>query len=226
MSTLPIADIRRESELQCRARGINKGTVDEYAELYKIGTVLPPIVVFKDAKGVHWLADGFHRVAAAELTGVAEIAVDVREGDRRAALLYAAGANASHGLRRTNADKRRAVLAVLAAFPKMTDRKIGEACGVDNKTVAAARRSLKPREEIPQSGAGEQASREAPTDVIPDFDLIDLYLEIARAHESRSIDEHWQAFESALALVFLRGPKRRRIVQPAGAEPAAANGGE
>lgn len=149
-STVVIADLKRDVELSCRAKGVAKAVVADYATHMKAGVVFPPVVVFVDSKGVRWLADGFHRCAAAESAGWTEIAADIRQGARRDALLFAAGANSSHGLRRSNADKRRAVLLVLAAFPKLSDRKIGETCGVDNKTVAAARRSLEPGEEIPQ----------------------------------------------------------------------------
>jgi hypothetical protein len=133
---------------------LSKATAGEYAEAMRAGAVFPPVVVFVDPKGAHWLADGFHRCAGAELAGLAEVAADVRQGSRKDALLYAASANASHGLRRTNADKRRAVLLVLGNFPKWSDRKVGEACGVDHKTVSAARASLAPEPdggEIPQS---------------------------------------------------------------------------
>ena len=155
---VPIASLTRDAELACRAAGVNAGTVREYTEAMKAGATFPPVVVFADPKGVHWLADGFHRCAAAELAGLAEIAADVRQGSRRDALLYAASANGSHGLRRTNADKRRAVLLVLGSFAKWSDRKVAEACGVDNKTVAAARKSLGPSEEIPQGESDASAA--------------------------------------------------------------------
>jgi hypothetical protein len=45
--------------------------------------------------------------------GLAKISADVREGSRRDAILYAVGANASHGLKRTNRDKRNAVRVLL-----------------------------------------------------------------------------------------------------------------
>lgn len=152
--TVALGALTRDPELACRAAGVNADTVEEYAEAMRTGAVFPPVVVFgPDSKGAHWLADGFHRCAAAELAGLTKIAADVREGGRKEALLYAAGANASHGLRRTNADKRRAVLLVLGNFPKWSDRKIAEACGVDHKTVAAARASITAKlegGEIPQ----------------------------------------------------------------------------
>jgi hypothetical protein len=45
--------------------------------------------------------------------GLAKISADAREGSRRDATLYAVGANASHGLKRTNRDKRNAVMVLL-----------------------------------------------------------------------------------------------------------------
>jgi hypothetical protein len=62
----------------------------------------------------YWLADGFHRVHAAQKLRRLTIAADVRQGTRRDAVLLSARANAEHGLRRTNEDKRRAVLTLLA----------------------------------------------------------------------------------------------------------------
>jgi len=73
----------------------------------------------------------------------------VRDGSKREALLHAAGADQAVGLRRSSADKRRAVRLLLAAYPKWSNRKVGEACGVDDKTVAAVKRSLEPSAEIP-----------------------------------------------------------------------------
>lgn len=153
-ATVALVDPTRNPELACRAAGVNQATAAEYSEAMKAGALFPPVVVFVDGKGIYWLADGFHRCAAAELAGSTEIAADVREGFRKDALLHAASANSSHGLRRTNADKRRAVLLVLGNFPKWSDRKIGEACGVDHKTVAGARAAAIAQiegGEIPQS---------------------------------------------------------------------------
>lgn len=46
-----------------------------------------------------------------------------------------------HGLRRTNEDKRKAVLGVLALKPDWSDRAIAKHVGVSDKTVATARAS-------------------------------------------------------------------------------------
>lgn len=51
--------------------------------------------------------------AGASKAGLSELAADIRQGTRRDAVLFSVGANASHGLRRTNEDKRRAVTVLL-----------------------------------------------------------------------------------------------------------------
>ena len=108
---LSLSQIRCDGGTQSRA-AIHQTTVDEYAEDYKNGANFPPITVFYDGE-IFWLADGFHREKAALKAGLTEIAAIVKQGTRRDAVLYSVGANAKHGLRRTNADKRRAVMTLL-----------------------------------------------------------------------------------------------------------------
>ena len=142
MKSIPIARIRRDRDVQARA-GLNPATVSEYAEALQSGATLPPVDVFHDGE-IHWLADGFHRVAAAEQAGLTEVEADVRQGGRRDAILHACGANATHGLRRTNADKRRAVETLLRdeEWRRWSDRRIAETCGVSNNFVGDVRREL------------------------------------------------------------------------------------
>ena len=153
---LAIAELKRDPELVCRVRGINKVTVREYAQQMLAHAPFPPVTVFRDANGTLWLADGFHRTAAAELAKLEHISAEVHPGARNDALLFAARGNSQHGLRRSNADKRRAVELVLASFPDWSDRKISEACGVDHKTVGRIRTG-----EIPQA-AGRLGDNTAP----------------------------------------------------------------
>ena len=106
-----ISLIRRDGGTQPRA-AINQTTVTEYAQDMKEGAIFPPVVVFYDGTD-YWLSDGFHRVEAAESIGWSQIAALVRQGTRREAVLYSVGVNTTHGLRRSNADKRRAVMTLL-----------------------------------------------------------------------------------------------------------------
>lgn len=111
MGNVPIASLRLDGGTQPRSE-LNQDTVSDYAEAMKAKRAFPPVTVYHDGSAF-WLADGFHRVAAAQRAGLAKLAADVREGSRRDAVLFSVGANAAHGLRRTNADKRRAVETLL-----------------------------------------------------------------------------------------------------------------
>ncbi len=146
--SIEIAKLRLDGGTQPRAE-LNRETVDEYADAMKAGQEFPAVVVFHDGSA-YWLADGFHRVNAGKLAGRAMIDADVRQGTRRDAVLFACGANHGHGLRRTNADKRRAVETLLRddEWAKWSDREIARRCAVNDKTVSAARAELSA--ELPQ----------------------------------------------------------------------------
>ena len=103
---IKIKDLATEG-LQVRCE-INEGVVGEYTEAMKAETEFPPIIVFTDGTR-YYLADGFHRVAALKRLEREEVNATVYEGGFADALRYALGANAKHGLRRTNADKQRAL---------------------------------------------------------------------------------------------------------------------
>lgn len=136
--------IRRDGGTQPRAV-IDPAVVEEYAQSISDGAILPPPVVFcEDGCKPYWLADGFHRVGSYELLGSTHIRCEVRQGGRRDAILYAAGANADHGLRRTRADRRRAVETLLRdeEWSRKTDRWIADSCGVSPTTVGTIRAEL------------------------------------------------------------------------------------
>lgn len=139
MSTLALDKIKMDGGTQSRA-SLSEAVVEDYAQVIRDGTDLPPIVVFHDGKK-YWLADGFHRVAAYRSAGAESIEADVRQGDRRDAILFSVGANASHGLRRTNDDKRRAVGTLLndKEWAQWSDREIARQCSVHHSFVAKLR---------------------------------------------------------------------------------------
>lgn len=139
---LPLYKIRIDGGTQPR-ESIDDATVADYAEQLKAGVTFPAAVVFHDGTN-YWLADGFHRRAAHAAAGIDEMPVDLRQGKQRDAVLYSVGANADHGIRRTNADKRRAVMRLLddAEWSKWSDREIARRCGVSHQFVTNLRPSL------------------------------------------------------------------------------------
>lgn len=141
MQTIKLADIRIDGGTQSRAC-INEQAVADYAEAMQSGAEFPPVVAFFDG-AAYWLADGFHRYQACKRAGLTSIAADIRQGTQRDAILYSVGANASHGLRRTSGDKKRAVLVLLndPEWSKWSDREIARACSVSPDTVGRHRRT-------------------------------------------------------------------------------------
>ena len=136
---LSISQIRLDGGTQSRA-ALNEQALADYAEAMREGAEFPNVVVFHDGS-IYWLADGFHRVRAAELAGLAFVVAEVRQGSRRDAVLYSVGANTSHGLRRTNDDKRRAVRVLLddAEWSAWSDREIARRAGVSDRFVSSLR---------------------------------------------------------------------------------------
>lgn len=129
--------------------------VEEYASALKGGATFPPLVVFTEGRDV-WLGDGFHRLHACRQAGISSVECDIHHGTRDDAIEYAVGANVSHGLRRTNADKRRSVemLLTIAKYRTESARLIAEKCGVDHKTAQAVLQQIAANDtigEFPQS---------------------------------------------------------------------------
>ncbi len=139
---LPIDDIRQDGGTQPRAF-MDGSTVQEYSLEMSNGVVFPPVIVFYDGTN-YWLADGFHRVSAAVFCGWTTIAAIVKQGTCRDAVLFSCGVNATHGLRRSNEDKRRVVLRLLEddEWSQWSNREISRQCGVSLDLVNRLRNSL------------------------------------------------------------------------------------
>ena len=136
---LRIDRLRLDGGTQPRA-DIDQNTVRDYADALSAEATFPPVTVFHDGEA-YWLADGFHRVHAHKMLDWLEVDADVRQGTRRDAVLYSVGANAVHGLRRTNADKRRAVETLLndPEWVAWSDREVARRAGVSQPFVSALR---------------------------------------------------------------------------------------
>jgi uncharacterized ParB-like nuclease family protein len=93
---------------------IDQKYVNELFEDLELGADFPPVHLFQEGDK-YILSDGYHRLEAAIKAGYENIKSVIHYGDRRSALLFACGANANHGKRRTNEDKRKAVKNILKA---------------------------------------------------------------------------------------------------------------
>jgi site-specific DNA-methyltransferase (adenine-specific) len=139
---IPIAKINLSGGTQSRTT-LDQDTINDYRDAMQTGAQFPPVTVFYDGEH-YWLADGFHRVHAHIMRRRENIEADVRQGTYRDAVLFSVGANSSHGLRRTNADKRRAVQRLLddEEWSRWSDREIARRCGVDNSFVSRLRKEV------------------------------------------------------------------------------------
>ena len=210
MITLPlnIISIRRDGGTQARV-GNNEETVEQYAEAMRDGrwqwNAENEVVIFRDDAGQQWLADGFHRVEAAQRAGWNEVQARLITGTRRDAVLYAAGANASHGLRRTRADVRRAIEVLLRdeEWVKWSDREIAKHARCDHKTVASVRSELNAGGEIPHVNTRTGSDGKVYTQDVPparpvaalpvDKVLTSAHVEAMRYHEGMQSNEEAQA---------------------------------
>lgn len=142
MKAINIRTIRIDGGTQSRVE-INNEIVTEYAQALQSGADFPAVVVFNDGVD-NWLADGFHRFHAHSQAGKASIAADVRMGTLRDAKLYSFGANGKHGQRPSQADRRKAIDAMLAdsEWALWSNSAIAKTCEVHPTTVATRRASL------------------------------------------------------------------------------------
>lgn len=142
MTKVQIASINTRVNTQSRAQ-IDTDTVTEYADAINDSQEMPPVILFKDGDS-YFIGDGWHRVLAHKKLDRKTIEATIKKGGKREALLFAAGANAGHGLRRSNADKRHAVEMLLGdkEWGKWADREIARRCVVSHEMVRQVRASL------------------------------------------------------------------------------------
>ena len=139
---LELKKIRLDGGTQPR-HFVNEDVVGEYSEQMLEEVNFPPVEVFYDGAN-YYLADGFHRYFATKKAGFLDIEANVHEGTRRDAVLYSVGANSAHGLRRTNDDKRKAVMVLLEdlEWSEWSDKEIARRCNVSAMTVGRIKKSL------------------------------------------------------------------------------------
>ena len=156
---ISLSSIQRDTSIQTRAE-INMETVNSYAEAMTEGAEFPPVVLF-GAKDKCWIGDGWHRVMAAEQIGAMDIPAELRDGGRIDALKHALGANAVHGQRRTNADKRRCVELAVKEFASLSSRAIAELCAVSDFMVNQQRGALQESSNNPHDKRRQAVPRQA-----------------------------------------------------------------
>lgn len=140
---LELGSVRTDGGTQMRAK-LDQDVYLDYRDKMKAGDEFPAVDVFYDGTA-YWLADGFHRFYGAREAKAKKIKATIHDGTLRDAILFAVGANAKHGLKRTNADKRNAVFAILndPEWVLWSDGKAAEKAGVSQNFVTEVREQLK-----------------------------------------------------------------------------------
>jgi len=155
---LELDKIRIDGDTQPRV-AINGNVVQQYAVDMERGAEFPPVQVMFDGV-TYWLVDGFHRYHAHKKLAKVQIAVDITTGVQTDAQWESLTANKTHGLRRTNEDKIKAVLKALKLRPDHSDNAIAAHVGVSPMTVA------KYREPAPSNQDSKNKPEVAPPDQV------------------------------------------------------------
>ena len=152
-----IADLNLDAAINARVE-INQAVVEEYKDLFrdkeetmlqvpdvpKVNPLNP--CVLRAKTGGFYILDGWHRVLAAKALGLDKIVVTLYGGDRTYTLeearVLSATVNTAHGLRRSDADKRKAVTILLTDEPGRTNDATARLAGVSPSLVAAVRREM------------------------------------------------------------------------------------
>jgi FtsZ-binding cell division protein ZapB len=136
IKTLPIKDICTDAGTQSRV-SLDESVVQEYYEyLTSHEEDLPPVTVFFDGLE-YFLADGFHRIMAYQRDGREFIDANLKGGTLRDAVKFSLGANSTHGLKRSYADKRKSVATALddPEWSQLNAREIARMCDVSHTLV-------------------------------------------------------------------------------------------
>lgn len=151
IKTINLQLLKKEQLLQSRVE-LNQEVVQDYHEKMIEGDKFPPLTVIFDSVN-YYLVDGYHRFYAYIKSKMFDVECDVIDGTYRDAVLKACSVNSVHGLRRTNADKRKAVETLLndEEWRNWSNVKIAEVCSVDEKFVRSLRISEVRKSEISQS---------------------------------------------------------------------------
>lgn len=128
------------------------------------GAKLPPLDVVDMGGDGFALVDGYHRHAAYLAHGTHDVDLRIMAtGDRDTARWWSLAANRSHGLKRTNAEKRAAVRHALehAFAGDMSNDDLAAHCGVSATLVGETRRELAERSETAEAREAANMAAEA-----------------------------------------------------------------
>ena len=148
LTNVPVAQIElTDRATQSRVK-MYDSRITEYTEAIGRGEDLfekasDPVQLFHDGTK-YWIGDGWHRVSAAIRLHKTHILARVTTGGKDDAIYVAVGANATHGIQRTNEDKRRAVLLALQhpQLRRRSDRSLAQYVRASHTYVQNLRKEM------------------------------------------------------------------------------------
>ena len=205
---------------------INKGVVKSYAKLMKDGVEFPPIVVLRGLDEndflVDVLVDGYTRVQAMKANGMISTIAEIRDVKTcsvqevpsksnllETAILMNIRLNSKSGYAMTTADKKNAVLKLLAMFPSWSDRAVGTECGVDHKTVGKYRKAI--AEELHREMTGEPKSTIEEKEKAPTAKELRELIEKLKL-DLVAIEERWMYSEAEVGRLTREGEDKATYI--------------
>jgi len=145
MTTLSLDQIHVQEGIQPRIT-LDPSVVQEYATLYAEAEdedPLPPLDVFL-IEETYYVADGFHRLAAAKQAQRTELVCHVYTGTHPEAMRHAAFANLRRGLAYSQHDRQRILERLLQDLDvsQRSNRDLAQVLGLSHVTVGRARQRL------------------------------------------------------------------------------------
>jgi hypothetical protein len=151
LKALPIAALVIDFKHQLRSieGGLDAEAVDRYADAYKSGTEMPPLLVAPLGTGFAVIG-GFHRATAAKKAGLTEVNCEVVEVSDAEAACLASKNNIDHGLPMTKADRRHAAerLLLIPELAELGGRELERRTGIDESVFRKIRREQKERADL------------------------------------------------------------------------------
>lgn len=198
-AVIAVASITKDQDMQQRLGKPNAEYLYELSEVVREaeerseGEVQHPFVPIRVVwdGDKYWLFDGFYRTAAYEMANMPAINAEIYSGTREDAEIASYGQNSTHGLKRTNAEKRRTVVKALnnPALEKKTRIELAKICGVTRAYIYQIEKEMADDEEsaedklenIDDDGVIDEEVEEiaTETEILPPITDISAIAEIA-----------------------------------------------
>uniref|UniRef100_A0A6M3M6R8 Putative methyltransferase n=2 Tax=viral metagenome TaxID=1070528 RepID=A0A6M3M6R8_9ZZZZ len=146
MSLMNVDEIVAKQDFMIRD-SLNESLVQQYAENIEYILVCSPLEIWDTPDG-NYLADGFHRLAAARFKGMKSVNVRVSKGSVQDAYAAACLANLFHGKPLTRSEREKARKEFIKIHPEWSNVKLATEVSCSDETIRRYRGDLEASGEI------------------------------------------------------------------------------